>query len=85
MGAAFAQAVIGALPLPSLQAPARSASGWRLTFTGVSGTSQALQRAVVLAGPWTTLTNIVLGPLGSAGYDDQSPPAAGAFYRVSRP
>ena len=85
MGAAFGQAVIGALPAPWLQALAKSDNSWRLTFGGVSGTAHSLERAPFLAGPWTLLTNIVLGPLGRTSYDDQNAPGTGAFYRVIRP
>ncbi|MCX6913598.1 MAG: autotransporter-associated beta strand repeat-containing protein [Verrucomicrobia bacterium] len=85
MGAAFGQAVIGALPAPWLQAPAKSDNSWRLTFGGVSGTAHSLERAPFMAGPWTVLTNIVLGPLGRTSYDDQNAPGTGAFYRVIRP
>ena len=86
MGTAFAQAVLASLPAPRMQAPARSGNAWRLAFAGVAGTTQSLQRAPSPAGPWTLLTNIVLGPLGSATYDDTAEAAGtNAFYRASRP
>ena len=84
MGRAFAQAVISALPPPTLQPPARLGAGWRLSFAGVSGTSQTLERATALAGPWTRLTNFILGPWGYTNFDDTTAGAT-AFYRVVRP
>jgi len=83
LGTAFGQAVIAALPPPCLQPPVKSGNGWLITFTGVSGTRQFVERASALAGPWTELTNIVLGPLGFATYEDQNWPGTAVFYRVS--
>jgi len=83
IGTAFGRAVIAAFPRPCLQMPAKIGSNWSLGFSGVPGTAQSLERAFNLSGPWTSLTNIVIGPLGETNYNDQIYPKA--FYRVSRP
>jgi hypothetical protein len=85
LGTAFGQAVRSALPPPHLDLPTKSANGWNLAFTGVTGTTHSLQRASAVTGPWLLLTNLVMNPLGSASYDDPVPQGPGAFYRVSRP
>lgn len=85
LGAAFGQSVIRALPSPQLQMPEKQTNGWRLHFTGVSGTAHTLERADSLAGPWLALTNIVIGATGVAVYDDLSPGSSVGFYRASRP
>jgi len=85
LGAAFAQAVRNALPPPQLQPPAKSGGVWNLSFTGVTGTVQRLERANALTGPWTLLTNLILNSLGGYNFEDQNPPGSAVFYRVSRP
>jgi autotransporter-associated beta strand protein len=85
LGSAFAQAVGHALPPPQLQVPTKSANGWSITFSGVTGTTHTLQRAIAIAGPWTLLTNIVMNASGYTSFDDQNPTGRTIFYRVSRP
>jgi len=85
LGAAFGREVIRALPPSQIQAPKRSGDGVRLYFNSVSGTLQALERAPNIAGPWTLLTNLLIGASGAANYDDSNSPFGAAFYRVSRP
>jgi autotransporter-associated beta strand protein len=85
LGAAFGQAVRTALPASSMSAPAQSGNGWSIVFAGVTATTHSVQRAPVITGPWTLLTNIVMNPLGYTNYADQNPPTPAAFYRVSRP
>ena len=85
LGAGFGQAVRSNLPPSHLQALVNSGNGWSVTFTGVTATAHAVQRATAANGPWTLLTNIVMNPLGYTNYDDQNSPGSAAFYRVSRP
>lgn len=85
LGKAFGQAVHDALPRPQLQLPVKVGNNWRLSFTGVTATTHTLERAPAVIGPWTPLTNIVIGAFGVTNYDDAIPPAAAAFYRVRRP
>jgi hypothetical protein len=85
LGAAFGQAVIKALPLPTLLAPQRVNEGWLINFTGVSGTVQSVRRSSNVAGPWILLTNILVGPSWATNWIDTNPPFPTGFYRVSRP
>lgn len=85
LGTALAQSVIQALPPPVLQVPRRVDNGWRLNFTGVSGTFQSVQQSSNLAGPWTLVTNILVGPAWTTNWIDCDPPFPAGFYRLSRP
>jgi hypothetical protein len=82
LGAAFANALIGALPKAQLQTPEKSDSGWNLAFAGSSGVSYFLERTTNLPGAWISLTNVVLGPSAVSNFLDSTPPASGAFYRL---
>lgn len=84
LGAAFASRLISTLPRPQLQLPVKSGNGWSLTFAGSSGLNYFLDRATNLPGPWTSLTNIILGPTTVSNLLDAAPPNSGAFYRVRR-
>jgi hypothetical protein len=85
LGTAFGRAVHDALPRPHLQLPAKVGNSWHLSFMGVTGTAHTLECSPAVNGPWTPLTNIVIGASGVTNYDDTIPPATNAFYRVSRP
>ncbi len=85
LGTSFAQAVIAALPRPRLGTPIRVGNGWQLAFTGPTGFSYTVQRAFSLAGPWTALTNLVIGASASATYQETIAAGPSAFYRVTRP
>ena len=85
LGSAFGEAVRTALPPPRLNLPVKSGSSWIIPFSGITGTTHTVQRATLLGGPWTVLTNIVMNPLGFTNYQDLTPPDSNAFYRASRP
>lgn len=85
LGAAFGRAAVQALPRPQMQIPEKQGRSWRLQFNGVPGTTHGLERASRLSGPWTVLTNLVIGATGTAACDDPNPPDPAGFYRVGRP
>jgi hypothetical protein len=82
LGAAFAGKVIGTLPKPQLQPPAKSGSSLSIPFSGPSGLNYFLDRATNLPASWTLLNNIVLGPAAVSNFLDAAPPEGGGFYRV---
>jgi Carbohydrate esterase, sialic acid-specific acetylesterase len=84
LGSAFAQAVLAALPRPVMQSVVRSQNAWLVSFVGSSGLNYSFERATSLWGPWSALTNTVMGPSGQAAFYDPTSNAS-AFYRVSYP
>jgi hypothetical protein len=85
LGAAFGRSVINALPPPILQIPQIVGNGCLLNFTGVSGTLNSIQRSANITGPWTLLTNILVGASWTTNWNDPNPPFPSGFYRASRP
>jgi hypothetical protein len=74
-----------ALPAPNQLAIASSANGLLLQFAGEPGTACSIQRSTNLSSGWTTLDSLVVPLTGLLDYQDHSPPASTAFYRVSQP
>jgi hypothetical protein len=85
LGMAFGQSVTKTLPLSVLQTPQRIGEGCRLNFTGVSGTLNSIQRSEEVTGPWTLLTNLLIGTSWTTNWIDPNPPNAAGFYRIYRP
>jgi len=42
----------------------------------------AIERALALTGPWTNLSALLIGPSGSAQFQDTNSPYAAGFYRA---
>jgi hypothetical protein len=60
-------------------------TGVRLRFTGISGRSYTIERALAITGPWTPI-NTPTAPIGGLiEYVDTNPPVGTAFYRTSTP
>lgn len=85
LGTAFATAVLASLPRPLMRSVIQPDGVWRVNFSGFSGLNYSFQRAGSMLGPWSTLTNTVLGPSGAATFYDPTPLSGAAFYRVSCP
>ena len=58
---------------------------WNVTFSGVEGETYRLLRSTNLSGPWSTLTNMTLGPDRTGQYFDTDPPDTSVFYRTVTP
>lgn len=71
------------LPNPTITYPSADDSVG-LTFFGTTGQSYLLQRIPDLLA-WTTIQTLVAGADGQVHYQDPTPPAARAFYRVVLP
>jgi hypothetical protein len=84
MGIAFARALIAAQPRSQLRAVSKSAANFRVNINGIPGLNHSLERAASLDGPWSVLTNIIMGTVGNVEYDDAALPLRQAFYRASR-
>jgi hypothetical protein len=67
--------------LPLTLAP----GGASINFSGISGQTYTIQRALTLGGPWISLTNVIIGPDGTGAFVDTNPLAPAAFYRTSFP
>jgi uncharacterized repeat protein (TIGR03803 family) len=72
-------------PQPVMLPPVLSGHGVLVPFTCMPGTAQQLQRASTLAGPWLTLTNLVVPTTGVVEFTDSGPLQAGGFYRTMSP
>jgi hypothetical protein len=53
-----------------------------LTLSGAPNSSWAIERARELTGPWTNLNALVIGPNGSAQFQDTNSPYPAGFYRA---
>jgi hypothetical protein len=53
-----------------------------LTLSGAPNSSWAIERAPELTGPWTNLNALVIGPNGSAQFQDTNSPYPAGFYRA---
>ena len=69
----------------SMLMPQPIAGGFIIRFAGVAGQAYTLQRAELITGPWTSLGQVSVGPLGIAGYADTNSLPANAFYRAVYP
>ncbi|MFO1500088.1 MAG: hypothetical protein U1G07_17150 [Verrucomicrobiota bacterium] len=52
-----------------------------LTLSSAPNSTWAIERAVELAGPWTNLNTLVIGPDGTAQSRDTIPLSPSGFYR----
>ena len=85
LGSAFAQTLIANLPKPVMHSLMQSGGTWGVIFAGASGLDFSFERSTSVFGPWSNLTNLVMGPSGLATFYDQTPTGNSAFYRVSFP
>jgi len=53
-----------------------------LTLSAAPNSSWAIERALEPTGPWTNLNALVIGPNGSAQFQDINPPSPAGFYRA---
>jgi hypothetical protein len=53
-----------------------------LTLSAAPNSSWAMERALELTGPWTNLSALLIGPKGSAQFQDTTPPYPAGFYRA---
>ena len=60
-------------------------AGVRIRFAGVPDGSYQVQRAVAVAGPWSTMATRTAPIGGIIEYVDTNPPIGSAFYRTSTP
>jgi beta-propeller repeat-containing protein len=60
-------------------------SSVNLKLSGAPGSSWSIERAPMIAGPWTNLGSSLIGANGLGLLQDTSPPAKGAFYRATQP
>jgi len=60
-------------------------SGVTISYAGLPGVTYSVQRALTLAGPWTTITTVTAGESGTGRCLDSEPPVDKAFYRISYP
>jgi hypothetical protein len=67
--------------LPLIATP----NGFLVTFAGIPGFTYTLQRAESVSGPWVTLTTLTADANGLGMFEDDNPPAGGAFYRTVYP
>lgn len=85
LGATLGQQAIRSLPAPHIETSEKQGDALHLEFTGVSGTVHSVTRSGSIIGPWTVLTNIVVGATGMVTYDDLRPLYPFGFYRIIRP
>jgi hypothetical protein len=57
-------------------------SKMNLTLSGAPNSSWAIERAPQLTGPWTNLSALLIGPNGSAQFQDTNSPSPAGFYRA---
>jgi N-acetylneuraminic acid mutarotase len=69
----------------SMLLPSFGPGGVTLTCAGVQGVSFRVQRAPMLAGPWTTIATITADESGTGACLDPAPPPGNAFYRATCP
>jgi hypothetical protein len=55
-----------------------------LTLSGAPNSSWAVERAPEPTGPWTNLNALLIGPNGSAQFQDTNLPSPAGFYRARR-
>jgi uncharacterized repeat protein (TIGR03803 family) len=72
-------------PQPVMLPPVPSGPAVLVPFTCMPGTVHQLQRAGTLAGPWLTLTNLLVATNGVVEFTDSEPLQAGGFYRTMSP
>jgi uncharacterized repeat protein (TIGR03803 family) len=72
-------------PQPVMLPPILSGHVVLVPFTCMPGSVHQLQRAGTLAGPWLTLTNLVVPTNGVAKFTDLGPLQADGFYRTVSP
>ncbi|MCW5552314.1 MAG: hypothetical protein KIS67_09095 [Verrucomicrobiae bacterium] len=65
-----------------LQPPAFAPGNVNLNLSGLAGTTQLVQRAVSVTGPWTNVNQIVIAPDGTGQFHDMDPPVASGYYRT---
>jgi hypothetical protein len=53
-----------------------------LTLSGAPNSSWAIEHALELTGPWTYLSTLLVGPNGSAQFQDTNSPNSAGFYRA---
>jgi hypothetical protein len=53
-----------------------------LALSAAPNSSWAIQRALELTGPWTNLSALLIGPNGSAQFQDTNSPYPAGFYRA---
>lgn len=63
--------------------PSVGPNGVTITFTGTAGVTYNVQRAISVAGPWTTISPVTVGEDGIGSSCDTTPTAAAAFYRTA--
>jgi len=63
-----------------------SGGSYDISFRGTSGTTYRILRSTDVMGPWTTVVSTQTAPLnGIITYNDPTPPAGQAFYKVVTP
>ena len=55
---------------------------FQLTATGTSGYTYGVESSSLITGPWTTVTNILVGPSGLIVFQDTNTQPATKFYRT---
>ena len=85
MGRAFGQAVLRTQPATLLVASIQPSGELVVRLSGVSGTSNSVDRSTSPVGPWSNFTNLVLDTNGTGEIQDLNTNAAGMFYRSHRP
>jgi hypothetical protein len=73
-----------AQPIALLE-PIGSSTNFQVRFTGAVGATYTVQRAAALGKSWATLGAATVGPGGLATFNDGSPLAGAAFYRITYP
>jgi len=71
------------LPPTVMRALSPSGATSQLSFLGVAGRTYGIQRAPSPSGPWSDLGTSLVDTNGIGGFQDFTPPPAGAFYRTS--
>lgn len=77
-----------ALGLPgsnSMMTPLKQGADWLIQFAGNPSYTYRVQRATSVNGPWTDLGTATPAESGVGTFDDTTPPADTAFYRVVTP
>jgi hypothetical protein len=75
---------ISSVPIALLQ-PICSPTRVQVRFTGAAGALCKVQRASEFGKAWTVLGTATVGPDGLGAFNDDSPAASAAFYRVTWP
>jgi uncharacterized delta-60 repeat protein len=70
---------------PHLSVQPLTTSTVNLNVSGPPNSSWAIERALMISGPWTNLGLSLIEANGSGTFEDANPLARGAFYRAAQP